>query len=108
LVVKVLIPSPRLSSEFRPHNPSSGKHIANDDKDEWEVVAEYATNHQQAMEAHEIVDDLYRHAENFMHESGTAMQLDYIGKPEDLYFWCMIGESKTCWQYACPMRYSCR
>jgi hypothetical protein len=31
------------------------------------------------MEAHEIVDDIYRHAENFMHESGTVMQPDYGG-----------------------------
>jgi hypothetical protein len=46
-------------------------------------------------------------AENFMHESCTVMQPDYVGKPEDLYLWCLIGESKTCRQYACPMRYSC-
>jgi hypothetical protein len=59
------------------------------------------------MDAHEIVDDIYRHAENFMHESGTVMQPDYVGKPEDLYLWCLIRESKTCWQYECPMRYSC-
>jgi hypothetical protein len=38
------------------------KHIANDDEDEWKVIAEYATNHQQAMDAHEIVDNIYRHA----------------------------------------------
>jgi hypothetical protein len=45
--------------------------ISDDDEDyEWKVIAEYATNHQQAMDAHEIVDDIYRHAENFMHASG--------------------------------------
>jgi hypothetical protein len=71
------------------------------------MIAEYATNHQQAMDEHDIVDDIYRHAENFMHESGTAMQPDYVGKPEDLYLWCLIRQSKTCWEYACPMRYSC-
>ncbi len=62
--------------------------------DEWNVIAdsEYATNHEQAMDAHEIVDEIYRHAENFMHESGTVMQPDYVGKPEDLYLWCLIGE----------------
>ncbi len=64
-----------------------------DDDDEWKVIAEYATNHQQAMDAHEIVDDIYRHAENFIHESGRVMQPDYLGKPEDLYLWCLIGES---------------
>jgi hypothetical protein len=94
------IPSPVKQSQA----PQS-KHIADDDENEWEVIAEYATNHQQAMDAHDIIDDIYRHAENFMHESGTVMQPDYVGKPEDLYLWCLIGpgESKTCLQYACPM-----
>ncbi len=31
--------------------------ISDDDEHEWEVIAEYATNHQQAMHAHEIVDE---------------------------------------------------
>jgi hypothetical protein len=35
------------------------------------------------------------------------MQPDYVGKSEDLYLWCLIGKSKTCWEYACPMCYSC-
>ncbi len=69
-----------------------------DDDDEWKVIAEYATNHQQAMDAHEIVDDIYRHAEIFMHESGTVMQPDYIGKQENLYLWCLVRQSKTCWE----------
>jgi hypothetical protein len=59
------------------------------------------------MDAHDIVDDIYRHAEKLMHESGTEMQPDYVGKPEDLYLWCLIRQSKTCWEYACPMHYSC-
>jgi hypothetical protein len=42
-----------------------------------------------------------------MHESGTVMQPDYVGKPEKLYLWCLIWQSKTWWEYACPMRYSC-
>ncbi len=82
--------------------------ISNDDDDyKWEVIAQYATNHEQAMDAHEIVDAIYKHAEHFMHQSGTVMQPDYVGKPEDLYLWCLIGETKTLRQYACPMRYSC-
>jgi hypothetical protein len=60
------------------------------------------------MDAHDIVDDIYRHDQNFMHESCTSMQPDNVGKPEDLYLLCLIGESKTCRQYACQMRYSCR
>jgi hypothetical protein len=78
-----------------------------DDDNEWKVIAEYASNHQQAMGVHEIVDGIYSHAENFMHGSGTVMQPDYVSKPEDLYLWCLIGESKTCSQCACPMRCSC-
>jgi hypothetical protein len=39
--------------------------------------------------------------------SGKVMQPDYVGKPGDLYLWCLIGESKTYRQYACPMSYSC-
>ncbi len=71
------------------------------------IIAEYATNHQQGMNAHDIVDDMYRHTENFMHEGDTVLQPDYVGIPEDLYLWCLIGESKMCLQYACLMRYSC-
>jgi hypothetical protein len=42
--------------------------ISDDNEDcEWKVIADYATNHEQATDAHEIVDDIYRHAENFMH-----------------------------------------
>jgi hypothetical protein len=82
--------------------------ISDDDDDyEWKVIAEYAINHEQAMDAHEIFDDIYRHAENFMHESCTVMQPDYVCKPQDLYLWCLIGETKTLLQYACPMFYSC-
>ena len=83
------------------------QHISDDDEDEWEVIAEYANNHQQAMDAHDIVDGIYRHAEKFMHKSCTIMQPDYVGKPEDLYLWCLIRQSKTCREYACPMCYSC-
>ena len=59
------------------------------------------------MDARDIVDDIYRHAEKFMHESGTVIQPVYVGEPDDLYVWCLIGQSKICWEYACLMRYSC-
>ena len=60
------------------------------------------------MHAHEIVDDnLTDTPKKIMHESGTVMQPDYVGKPEELYLWCLIGESKTLRQYACLMHYSC-
>ncbi len=47
------------------------------------------------MDAHDIVNDIYRHTENFMHESCTVVQPDYVGKPEDLYLWCLIWQSRT-------------
>ncbi len=56
------------------------------------------------MDTHDIVYDIYRHADNLMHESGTIMQPDNLGKQEDLYYWCLIGESKACWNYECRMR----
>jgi hypothetical protein len=43
-----------------------------------------------------------------MHNRSTVIQPDYVDKQKDLNLWCLIGESKTCMQYACPMRYSCR
>jgi hypothetical protein len=79
------------------------KHIADEDEDEWELIAEYATNHQQAMDAHGIVDDIYRHDKTKSNKSCRAMQPDYIGKPEDQYLWYLIRLSKTCWEYACLM-----
>jgi hypothetical protein len=44
-----------------------------------------------------------------MHESALVMQPDYVGKPEDLYLWCLpvIGQFKTCREYEGLMRYSC-
>ncbi len=42
-----------------------------------------------------------------MHASCTVMQPEYVGKPEDLYLWCLILQSKTRCEYACPMPYSC-
>jgi hypothetical protein len=72
-----------------------------------QVRYQISTNHQEAIDAHELVDDIYRHSENFMHASGIVMQPDYLSKPEDLYLWCLIAHSKTCCGQTCRMRYSC-
>jgi hypothetical protein len=84
--------------------PAIGTHSDEDD-DECEVIAENAINHQQAMDAHEIVDDIFQHTENSMYESGMVMQPDYLGKQEDLYLssWCLIRGSKTYWEYGCQI-----
>ncbi len=60
------------------------------------------------MDVPDIVDAIYRHSEKFMYASCMVMQPEYAGKPEDLYLWCLIRQSKTCWEYACLMCYSCR
>jgi hypothetical protein len=55
------------------------------------------------MDAHEIANEIYRHAEKLMQKNSMVMQPDY-GGPVSL----VILQSKMCWEYACPMRYSCR
>ena len=43
---------------------------------------------------HEIVDDLYQRATDFVHDSSIRMDEDFVGKQPDLYFWCSVGGSK--------------
>jgi hypothetical protein len=69
-----------IPSHVKQIQAQQSKDIADDDEDEWEVIAEYATNHQQAMDANDIVDDIYKHTENLMHMSGMVIQPGYVGK----------------------------
>jgi hypothetical protein len=71
------------------------------------VKRDWATNHQKALDANEIVYDVYRHSKKLMHESGLVMQADYVGKTEDLYLWSLLWQSKTCFEIERPMRLSC-
>jgi hypothetical protein len=41
-----------------------------DEEDEWNVVAEYATNQRNSMDTVEIVKDIWYRAEQFMHQAG--------------------------------------
>jgi hypothetical protein len=41
-----------------------------DEKDEWYVVAEYATNQRSAMDKVEIIEDIWNKAEQFIHQAG--------------------------------------
>ena len=34
------------------------------------------------------------------------MDEDYVGKPQDIYLWCFISESKTAGVWGCPMRFT--
>ncbi len=45
---------------------------------------------------------LYQSATDFMHQGGLRMDEDYVGKPQDIYLWCYISESKTAgmWGYS--------
>jgi hypothetical protein len=54
-----------------------------------------------------IVYDAYRHSKKLLHESGLVMKANYVGKTEDLYLWGLLRQSKTCFEFGCPMRLSC-
>jgi hypothetical protein len=44
---------------------------------------------------HDIVDDLYQRAIDFMHQGGLCMEEDYVGKQQNIYLCCFISGSKT-------------
>jgi hypothetical protein len=48
-----------------------------------------------------LVDDLYQRATDFMHQGGLRMDEDYVGKPQDIYLWCLISESKAAGVWVC-------
>ena len=37
----------------------------------------------------EIIDNVFMRATEFMHQSGMRMNTDHVGKPQDLYLWCL-------------------
>jgi hypothetical protein len=51
------------------------------DENAWTVVAEYVTNQGARMDFHENVDHTYRHAEKFIHESGSVLEQELVGTP---------------------------
>ncbi len=61
----------------------------------WRVYARYCINHRAAFDMHEIVDDIFMCATEFVHDSGLHMDEDHVGKPKDLYLWCTVGGVKN-------------
>ncbi len=47
----------------------------------------YCIDHRAAVDMHEIIDDIFMCAANFMHKSGLRMDEDHVGKQETLYLW---------------------
>jgi hypothetical protein len=82
------------------------KEIVDEDEDKWEVIDKYEIIEWDVV-GNEVNNDIYSLADDFMHEIGLVMQPDYVGKPEDLYLWCLVRDSKTCLEYRSPMSFSC-
>ena len=66
-----------------------------EDVERWRLVRKYRTDHRAEIDMHDIVDDLYDRATDYMHKGGLRMDEDFVGKPQDIYLWCFICESKT-------------
>ena len=43
------------------------------------------------MDMEEIIDNVFVHATEFMHQSGIRVDEDHVGKQQDLYLWCSVG-----------------
>ncbi len=57
------------------------------DEDGWRVHERYCINHRAAFDMHDIVENIFIYATEFMHDSCLRMDEVYVGKPEDLYLW---------------------
>ena len=60
------------------------------------------------MDTAEIVEDIWRKAQEFMHLSGTYMDDAHIGKADDLYLFQTIVDSKVSRTYICPDDHACQ
>ena len=60
------------------------------------------------MDTADIVEDIWRKAQEFMHLSGTYMDDAHIGKADDLYLFQTIVESKISRTYICPDDHACQ
>jgi hypothetical protein len=79
---------------------------SSEDVERWRPVRKYCTDARAEMNMHDIVDDFYQRATDFMHHGGLSMDEDYVGKPQDIYLWCFISESKKAGVWGCPMRFT--
>jgi hypothetical protein len=73
----------------------------------WRVEYEFYTDQRMYLDTQEIVDEIYKFAESYMHDSGTRQDADFVGKPDDLYLWRYSGGSKRASTYFCPFSITC-
>ncbi len=67
----------------------------------------FYTDHRMYLDKHEIVDEIYKLGESFMHDSGTRQDPYFVGKSDDLYLWRYSGGSKRVSTYSCPFNITC-
>ncbi len=58
------------------------------------------------MDRHEIINDIFMRATDFMHEGSLRMDEDHVGKPQDLYFWCSVSVAKNWDLWGCLMLFT--
>ena len=59
-----------------------------------------------ATDVPDIVDAMYRHAEEHMHTGGLCMDENHVGSPTDFHMWRLVHES-TCMYWNCPINWPC-
>ena len=69
------------------------------------VVAEYPTTSGMATDVPDIVDAMYRHAEEHMHTGGLCMDENHVGSPTDFHMWKLVHESTSSMYWNCPMNW---
>ncbi len=79
---------------------------SSEDEDGWRVHERYCIDHRAEFDMHEIVENVFTRAAEFMHDSGLRMDEDHVGKPGDLYLWCSVGGAKNwgIWGCQCASR----
>jgi hypothetical protein len=76
---------------------------SSEDEEAWRVRERYCIDHRAAFDMHEIIDDIFMRATEFMHESGLRMDQDNVGKPEGLCLWCSVCGAKNWGLWGCLM-----
>ncbi len=79
---------------------------SSEDEDGWRVTERYCIDYRAALDMHDIVENIFTCATEFMHDSCLHMDEDHVGKPEDLYLWCLVGGAKNWGLWGCPMRFT--
>ena len=62
---------------------------SSEDEDGWRVAERYCIDYRAAFDLDEIIENVFMRATESMHQSGMRMDADHVGKPQDLYLWCL-------------------